>query len=218
MDRSRSYSQEDSQWFLDLQRGLLEPQPGSYDEIVRRREAREARLAADPLEAARLGSDVLAFNSIPRISRTPSGTLPGHYVFDIFYIPIPPAADLLFIVQPGSTYSHCEQPIYCHRRPIEEQARAVVPALLRGFTSGLGGGSRPGEGFYPPMAPWDWLTPNEALQVAVELELKRVGVRPELCKVRVSKPEEARIHRECWEECNAAMLRVLGLTELPPEA
>lgn len=95
---------------------------------------------------------------------------------------------------------HPEGAIQAIGKPMEEQARVIVPFLLKAFASGLGGGSRPGEGAYPPTAPWKWSTPNAPLAEAVSKELSRVGVRAELCEVGHSKPSDTKILHEKWAE------------------
>ncbi|KAK4699323.1 hypothetical protein P7C70_g6938, partial [Phenoliferia sp. Uapishka_3] len=209
IDLSAASSPADSTWLLDLQRTILEPEPKSFDEILTRRVDQHSRIRSDTAEASRLSSQILTFNALPRITRTPSQSFPDHYHFDIFHVSIPPEGDILYLVNPGSTYTHVEARLYATGRPIEQQARIIAPALIKAFSDGLGRGKRMGEGGYPPTAPWQWSTLNASLAQALSKELERIGVRPELCKVGVSKPDDAQLLREGYEDLMGTVMNSL---------
>ena len=70
----------------------------------------------------------------PRNQLAPSGSVRNHWHFPIRHVPIPPAGDLLFMVNPEARYVHAEE--LAQLLPLAtaaERAALVVPMLLRAF-------------------------------------------------------------------------------------
>jgi hypothetical protein len=139
---------------------------------------------------------VASFNALPRNQLAPSGSVRNHWHFSIRHVPIPPAGDLLFIINPEARYVHVEGP--AQLLPLStaaERAALVVPMLLKAFLSGMAAGLSPAPSFG---APWTWATNDAELATAVEARLKELGVREELQSVQVGKDDEDRISDEEW--------------------
>jgi splicing suppressor protein 51 len=139
---------------------------------------------------------VASFNALPRKQLAPSGSVRNHWHFSIRHVPIPPAGDLLFIINPEARYVHTEGP--AQLLPLAtaaERAALVVPMLLKAFLSGMAEGLSPAPSV---SAPWTWATNDTELAMAVEARLKELGVREELRSVQVGKDDEDRISDEEW--------------------
>ena len=142
-------------------------------------------------------NDLVAdFNALSRKELSPSGSVRNHWHFSIRHVPIPPAGDLLFIINPEARYVHTEGP--ARLLPLStaaERAALVVPMLLKAFTSDMAAGLSPA----PQLgAPWTWSTNDAQLATAVEARLRELGVREELQKVQIGNEDEDHISDEEW--------------------
>ena len=139
---------------------------------------------------------VAAFNALPRKQLAPSRSVDNHWHFSIRHVPIPPAGDLLFFINPEARYVHTEGP--AQLLPLStaaERAALIVPMLLRAFTTGMARGLSPAPRFG---APWTWSTNDAELAAAVEARLREVGVREELHTVQTGNDDDDRISDEEW--------------------
>lgn len=145
------------------------------------------------------GNDLVAsFNTLPGNWLASSGSVRNHWHFSTRHVPIPPASDLLFMVNPEARYVHAEGP--AQLLPLAtaaERAALVVPMLLKAFPSGMAAGLSPAPSFG---APWTWATNDTELATAVEVRLEELGVREELQSVQVGKDDEDRISEEEWPD------------------
>ncbi|KAK1826651.1 hypothetical protein QBC39DRAFT_316463, partial [Podospora conica] len=134
---------------------------------------------------------ILRFNNLPRPEIVPGRPLPNHWVFGVCHFTAPgyssqfPDADTLlatnFAGQALTSMSNPETPLRLSTSRLT--AEATVPALLQTL-------SKKSVNNPAPLAPWTWSTTDPALATALEDELKRRGVKPELCKVGVCNAEE----------------------------
>ncbi|KAI8818185.1 uncharacterized protein EV422DRAFT_538986 [Fimicolochytrium jonesii] len=125
-----------------------------------------------PPFVAALTPAVRRFNSLGRHPLAPSGLVPNHWHFSIRRITLPPASDVLLLVSPPSRYMHIERPTtptFISSLDPDARAAVIVPMLLKGFNSGLGGPET--------RAPFTWATNDVETARAVERELATVGVR-----------------------------------------
>lgn len=140
--------------------------------------------------------DVARFNALPRTSRAPSDRVANDWHFDIRFIHLDPPSHLLFMVQPESTFIHTEmlgsKPMMFFPETGKEAAPEVARGLIRAFLTSFG------DIGMTPLAPWKLTTEDTDLATAVGAELKRLGVRKELCKISVSHSNAA-IARESFE-------------------
>jgi hypothetical protein len=151
---------------------------------------------------------VVSFNALPREQLTPSGLARNHWHFSIRHVPLPPAGDLLYIINPESRFIHVEAPAQLlSLATATERAALVVPMLLNAFLSNMAVGPSP---VRPIGAPWSWATSDRELATAVEARLKELGVRKELQSVQVGKDDEDRISDEEWPNLLGRLSRASG--------
>lgn len=139
---------------------------------------------------------VTTFNNLRRQPLAPSGQVANHWHFMIQCVPLQPPGEVLFLVNPKARYVHIEGPMrLTPPATTAAKAKAIVPLLLKAFTSGMGA---PPE--IPRLAPWTWATTDSELAREVGKELEAVGVRPELRTVQTGNLEEDMVAQEEWEK------------------
>jgi hypothetical protein len=142
-----------------------------------------------------------AFNNLIRSKLLPMqpNTLPidvatNHWDFCVRHIPLgfESPGDYLQIVQHDLYFDHCEPPTQILSLPtLAAQAEVIVPMLLGAFVRGmLTEGWHPDVPALPPFAPWSWSTNDAALARCIEVRLRELGVRPELCTVQPATYDE----------------------------
>ncbi|RDB20576.1 hypothetical protein Hypma_012150 [Hypsizygus marmoreus] len=133
-------------------------------------------------------SDLITkFNALPRHPQVPNTQVPNAWVFTIRHVPIPPAADLVMVVNPHTHEAHCEGPFDLTSYGTvndEEYCAVVAHALVRLFAEGMGRGNETATSQVSG-APWSWGTTDETLARGVERVLKAIGIREELLEVGV---------------------------------
>ncbi|KAI0692502.1 hypothetical protein BC835DRAFT_1356945 [Cytidiella melzeri] len=154
---------------------------------------------------------VRRFNALPRPTRIASGRGDNKWVVDLRLVPLPPPGNLLLFVSPFSRYQHCEGPIPVDTRPLnpqrlQERADDVAILMLKAFVSGMGAPEM------TPTAPWEWATVDEALRGPLQISLKRLGVRSELCVVKVATPAEKKIADEEFMNLMQTLLSIMRQT------
>lgn len=164
---------------------------------------------------------VKKFNALPRQPKTPSTLVSNDWHFDVRFIPLEPPSHVLFVINPGSRYSHME------RLPVglptdhsgmgffpessEEAAHEVAVALLNTFVDNFGL-AKMTQDPPPPYAPWILSTDVSSLALAVGKELKRMGVSATgLHKVKISSPAAPKIAHESFGQIFARLSQVPGL-------
>ncbi|KAL0960412.1 hypothetical protein HGRIS_005454 [Hohenbuehelia grisea] len=167
------------------------------------------------------------FNNLPRGPKSPSGMCPNHWHFDLRFMPIDPVPlHILYFIQPDSFYSHTENlpertvepenrvSVFFPETP-QEAAGPIALAILRAFTNNVF--AAPWEtattSSVPPIAPWKLMTDNEALAAAVGAELRRLGVKEEVCAIGISSPSIVEVARESHEELVRTMLTSLRVSK-----
>lgn len=141
---------------------------------------------------------VQEFNSLPRTPKTPSGQVDNHWQFAVHHVAFEPSGDLLYMINPGSLYIHSEGPAQITSlATVEEQAELIVPMLLEAFVSCMG--MRLQDPRTKAQGPWSWGTEDEKLAKALERRLRAVGVREELCEVKVGDEESIKIEKKNWD-------------------
>jgi hypothetical protein len=153
---------------------------------------------------------VRAFNNLPRSPKVPSGLVDNHWQFGVHHVPLTPPGDLLYLINPGSRYGHSEGPAQILSLPsAAARAEILVPLLLKSFVDALVTQADP----YPPVsayAPWSWGTGNEELAKALEERLKAVGVRKELCKIKIGDDASCAIEEEGWSTLLHELIEMTG--------
>jgi hypothetical protein len=168
--------------------------------------------------------NVVSFNALPRKPYLPSGTIQNHWHFDLRYIPLEPTpSHVLFIIQPGSSYTHLERlPLGISNRSNgmvffpetgAEAALEVSKALIHSFVEGFGNkGFEPNP---PPVfAPWKLSTEDPQSAAAITDEFKKMGVRNELCKIHVARGETLIIAQKAFEEFWKGLKTQTGIPEI----
>lgn len=167
---------------------------------------------------------VKQFNALPRKPRAPSGVVSNNWHFDLRYVPLDPTpSHFLFVVQLESSYIHGERiplnlpanasGIEFFPETGEEAAPEVAKALIHSFLDGFG------ERKFtfnppPPYAPWKLSTEDSSLAEAVGNEFRRLGVRPELCKIEVVKGKSLTSAQEAFEGFWDSLKTSMGITGL----
>lgn len=141
-----------------------------------------------------------AFNQMPHVERTPSG-LPNHWHFSVRHVPLNPPGDLLQIIHPQSRFMHCAGPEDILSLDVTAQANVVVHLLLDSFVTGVDRGPN-GEilNDKPKFVPSRWSTNSDDLARAVEVKLKALGIRQELCTVHSATTEENAVAAAVWSD------------------
>ena len=138
---------------------------------------------------------VRAFNKLPRSPKTPSGLVDDHWHFTVRHVPLKPPGDLLHLVNPPSEYTHTEGPAQILSiDSTASRADVVLPMLLRTFVNNMG----VSDPRFAPRAPWSWGTGDEDLAKELERKLKQVGVRSELCTIKVGDEKSMEISDQVW--------------------
>jgi len=141
---------------------------------------------------------VQAFNNLPRSPKTQSGLVDNHWQFAVHHVPREPPGDILHLVNPGSFYQHSEGPAQILSAPnVAARAEIVLPLLLRAFVNSMGLQNDPR---VTPLAPWSWGTDSEELAKTLEERLKEVGVRKELCVIKVGDAKLIELEQEEWSK------------------
>ncbi|KAJ6581545.1 hypothetical protein B0H19DRAFT_511626 [Mycena capillaripes] len=172
------------------------------------------------------------FNTLPRQPRAPSGRVCNNWHFDLRFVYLDPPAHVLFLVQPESTYIHTErlplgipnkvQTLLFFPESGAEAASEVAKALIHSFLDSFGTHQ-----FMPnppaPYAPWTLSTDDRELAVEVGKEFKRLGVKEELCTIKVTKAH-LNIADKAFQGFWATMLQSIQFSEnvwqamVPPES
>jgi hypothetical protein len=164
---------------------------------------------------------VKSFNALPQPRLTRSG-LPNHWHFDLRYIPLDPTpSHVLFLVQLDSGYIHSERlPLGISPRESgiaffpesgTEAAPEVSKALLHAFVDGFGT-HRFGPNPSPPFSPWEFTTEDPDLAKAVGEEFKKIGVRDQLCNIKVVKGKALEIAHAAFDGFWKGLKVQIGIT------
>jgi hypothetical protein len=177
-----------------------------------------------PRKALLVYMSVKAFNALPRKPRSPSG-LPNHWHFDLRFVHLEPTpSHVLFLVQLDSSYIHSERlplGIPATMSGMEffpetgfEAAPEVAKALIHSFVDNFG--LKKFELNPPPaLAPWTLTTEDPQLAMAVGEELKKMGVRAELCKIHVVKGKALTTAQLAFDGFWKSLKTQIGITGLP---
>lgn len=173
---------------------------------------------------------VESFNKLSRSPKLPSGMAVNEWHFDIRYVPLEPCpSHVVAMMNPGSRYFHLERvplgvgkddgAIAFFPETGKEAAPVVARALLFAFVSNMGLNGMMGRNEPKPYAPWNFTTEDPELAEAVRDELKRIGVRaPELCDVRVAKPDVVKIMQEQFDGFYKGLSNSAGYTGIAAAA
>lgn len=169
-----------------------------------------------------MADTVTSFNGLSRSEHTPSGLAKNHWYFTIRHVPLRPAGDMVQIVNPESHFQVCTDPTEILSLPtIAAQTDVIVPLLLETFVKGvnrgpdgLPNGTSPQ---LPSFAPFSWGTRNPDLARAVEVKLRALGVREELCTVQPGTKEQDKAADESWSKMMDLLINKLEAA-LPDQA
>ncbi|KAL2071196.1 hypothetical protein VTL71DRAFT_12431 [Oculimacula yallundae] len=152
---------------------------------------------------------VHAFNALPRSPKTPSGLVDNHWHFTVRHVSSNTSGDILHIVNPASRYtiSSSGSVQILSFESVVERANTVLPILLDMFTS-MNEGTQ--DDRFKAFAPWSWGTDDVEFAKALEDSLKMVGVRKELCLVRVGDEASSRIAQDVWEDVLEQVQKLTG--------
>ncbi|KAJ7454694.1 hypothetical protein FB451DRAFT_1278997 [Mycena latifolia] len=162
------------------------------------------------------------FNKLPRSPRAPSGLVPNVWHFDIRYVQLQPPSNMVFLLQPESSYVHTElvpigQPqglgFAFFPDTAKEAAPEIAKALIHAFVTSFGVGKfqrHPP----PPYAPWSFTTDDRGLAKEVGAELKRLGVEaPEVCDVKFA-PKLTKQAHTAFSEVFTSMKNTLDMAPI----
>lgn len=127
----------------------------------------------------------VAFNDLPRRPLQLNGLLPNHWIISCYSVNVPTPTDIFIFHCVGGRHQfliRAQQPVgHLNDR---ERAQAMVPTLLAAIGKKCNEGELDG-------VPWSWSCATASAARELEVELKRVGVRDDLCVVRVNTAEES---------------------------
>jgi hypothetical protein len=153
---------------------------------------------------------VQEFNKLPRSPKTPSGLVDDHWQFAVRHVPLEPPGDMLHLANPGSRFTHSEGPAQIlSAQSATDRADIVLPLLLKAFVNNMGIRNDPR---VTPRAPWSWGTGDDELAQALEQKLKAVGVRNELCEIKVGDQKSMEIEQEVWTQFLDRLIATAGPT------
>ena len=150
---------------------------------------------------------IQAFNRLPRPETTPSG-YPNYWHITIRTLPMNPPDDLVFLVNLPSGKSIQEGKTKIHSLPSPvAKAKVIAPLLLEAFVASLPTGAHgepiPGvEAF----APWEWSIRDKKIAKALEKRLKELGVRNDLCRVRVAPEADEDLASDAWQHWKVSLM------------
>lgn len=155
---------------------------------------------------------VRQFNALRRTPSAPSGYCANKWLFGLHLVPLPPPGNLLFLVNPGSRYVHCEGPLPADQQPLNptqlnERAHEVAVLLLKAFVSGLGAPEVPARS---RLGPWELACEDPRLGAAVSRVLRSLGVRSEVCGILDATEEEKRIAQEEFQSFMMTLVQTAG--------
>jgi MYND finger len=152
---------------------------------------------------------VQAFNNLPRSPKSRSGLVNNHWQFAVQHVPISPPGDLVHLVNPESRFTYNVGPAQILSCPsVAAQADVVLPLLLKAFIDSMG--MKLHDPSASPFAPWSWGTGDEELAKALEERLNSVGVRKELCRIKVGDEEKINIEQEEWTKFLGTLKEMVG--------
>jgi hypothetical protein len=94
------------------------------------------------------------------------------------------------------------------RASVVDQAKIIVPMLLKAFIGGLGASSYAPSDRPPAYGPWSWGTADVQLAKALEKQLAAVGVMKDLCVVKSGNEKRESIEREVWTDFLAKIVQM----------
>lgn len=149
-----------------------------------------------------------AFNNLPRPPKVPSGLANNHWQFAVRHVPLDLPGDLVHLVNSETHFNWIEGPAQIlSNTSVAAQADVVLPLLLKAFVDSLGRKHDPSAS---PFAPWSWGTGDEELARALEERMTSVGVRKELCRIKVRDQEKINIEEEEWTNGLGTLKEMLG--------
>lgn len=162
---------------------------------------------------------VTSFNRLSRSERTPSGLAQNHWYFAVRHVPLHPAGDMVQVINPESRFQHCTNPKQILSLPtIAAQADVIAPLLLETFLKGLNRGQDGRvDPRIPTFAPFSWGTRSANLARAVEIKLRVLGVRADLCTVQPGTKEQDDVADETFGEMMSLIINKTR-TGLPEQA
>lgn len=172
----------------------------------------ERHYDAPTLKADELNAMVQAFNKLPRNETVPNLTPttqgPNHWHFSLRTVNHrfdPP--DLVWLISPDNALIHCAVPK--RGSPIisltpTDQVDMVVFMLLGAFVGGVLKGERAG---LPKFVPWTWSCDDATLAKNVESKLSSLGVRKELCTVKIAPEKDKKLSDEIWSGMQEGFIR-----------
>lgn len=169
-----------------------------------------------------MADTVTSFNRLDRSEYAPSGLVRNHWYFTVRHVPLHPAGDMVQIINPESHFQVCTDPKQILSLPtIGAQTDVIVPLLLETFLKGVNRGpdGLPNEADpqVPSFAPFSWGTRSPNLARAVEVKLRALGVRADLCTVQPGTREQDEAADESWSKMMDLLINNLG-TPLPKRA
>lgn len=141
------------------------------------------------------------FNKLDRPPANNHGH-PSHWHFDIRQLPNK-RGELVFISNPYTREYHGEGRTPISNLSIKAQAEVIVPLLLEAFLTEFDGMAAMENNFGHPIAPHSWCTGDEKLAHAVSARCKQIGIRSDLCEVKISDAKKIQVSNECfvkWEK------------------
>lgn len=143
------------------------------------------------------------FNALPRLPLAPSGLVPHTWNITIRHIPLPPAGDLVFFVQPESHFVHTEGPIQIAEgqlpgHTLNPKSKATLQTIAGLMMKAFVGGMDPSQ---PDgcRRPWKWTTSDQDFSRRITKVMRDMGVQEEaLLRMEVLGPEEMRSIEEDW--------------------
>jgi len=135
------------------------------------------------------------FNKLPRTPRAPSGLVDNHWTFCIRPVPLHPPGDVIFIINPGSRYTHLEGPMpgTFTTLPLPTKAKMIATFLVKAFAQGMDPDPRT-----PKLAPWSWATEDRELATSIGEALRLFEVRGECCTIGIATEVEKSVLKEEW--------------------
>ncbi|KUJ11649.1 uncharacterized protein LY89DRAFT_722756 [Mollisia scopiformis] len=147
---------------------------------------------------------VASFNRLDRSKQLPSGLLKNHWYFTI--------------INTESRFQITTDRTQILSLPTDAaQTDVIVPLLLGTFVKGLHRGSDILPDDVPPFAPFSWGTRSPDLARAIEVKLRALGVRLDLCTVQPGTKEQGEVADESWIKVMDLVTNTLG-TALPQQA
>ncbi|GKT60631.1 hypothetical protein ColTof4_00757 [Colletotrichum tofieldiae] len=152
---------------------------------------------------------VLKFNKLPRPQTIHSG-LPNHWVFGLRWVSDEWAHDLMCAIHPQSKTMVFKASEILRLSTDTEQAKKAATALLKLFIQN----SITNQGSGSLIAPWSWATDDPELAATIGDELRRLGVKHELCHVGICSAKDTEILDE-GSEPHLRMFREVTDNDVP---